>query len=98
MNVYYLISYDIDDPEGYRKYPEGVLPLFDKYGAEVLASDTDAMVMEGTLRTMNAVVKFPSWEAALACYHDPEYERLKNIRLNTTSNGSIVLAKGIAQG
>jgi uncharacterized protein (DUF1330 family) len=93
MNAYYIISYDIHDAEEYEKYPAGVLPLFEKYGAEILVSDTEAMAIEGPIKTMNAVVKFPSKEIALACYHDPAYQEVKKIRIRSTANGSIVLAQ-----
>ncbi|WP_276371175.1 DUF1330 domain-containing protein [Chryseolinea sp. H1M3-3] len=93
MNVYYIISYDIHNSEEYQKYPQGVLPLFEKYGAEILVSDREAMLIEGSTKTMNAVVKFPSKEIALQCYHDPAYQEVKKIRINSTSNCSIVLAK-----
>ncbi len=94
MNVYYIISYDIHNAEEFKKYPQEVLPLFEKYGAEILVSDTEAMPIEGSAKTMNAVVKFPSKEIALQCYHDPTYQEVKKIRINSTSNCSIVLAKG----
>jgi uncharacterized protein (DUF1330 family) len=93
MNVYYIISYDIDNAEEYQNYPQGVLPLFEKYGAEILVSDTEAIPIEGSTKTMNAVVKFPSEEIALQCYHDPAYQEVKKIRINSTSNCSIVLTK-----
>ena len=93
MSVYYIISYDIDNESEYWNYPVEVLPLFRKYGAEVIVSDSEALVMEGKTAMMNAVVRFPSKEAALNCYHDPEYQKVKQIRLKSTSNTSIVSAK-----
>jgi uncharacterized protein (DUF1330 family) len=93
MNVYYIISYDIHNEEEYKKYPQSVLPLFEKYGGEILVSDTEAMAIEGPVKTMNAVVKFPSKEIALQCYHDPAYQEAKKIRIASTANCSIVLAK-----
>jgi uncharacterized protein (DUF1330 family) len=93
MAVYYINSYDIVDVEEFQKYPPKVRPLLMKYGAEVIASDTQAICLEGEARTMNAIIKFPSEEAALECYKDPEYEIIKQIRINSTKNCTMVLVK-----
>lgn len=77
MSVYNINSYDIHDMATFSKYGPLVVPLIHKYGGEVLASDTSALAVEGTARTMNAIIRFPSLEAALACYNDPEYEKIK---------------------
>jgi uncharacterized protein (DUF1330 family) len=68
-----------------------VLALLPKYGGEVLASDTAGHVVEGTRRTMNAIIRFPSKEAALGLYHDPSYQEAKRIRQTSTSNVTMVL-------
>jgi uncharacterized protein (DUF1330 family) len=52
MAVFYIGSYDIVDADKFQKYPPVVLALLPKYGGEVLASDTAAVLVEGTARTM----------------------------------------------
>jgi uncharacterized protein (DUF1330 family) len=91
MAVFYVGSYDIVDPSEFQKYPPLVLALLPKYGGEVLASDTTAFVLEGTTRTMNAIIRFPSKEAALGLYNDPAYQPAKKIRQASTTNISMVL-------
>ena len=92
MSVYYIGSYDIVNMDEFQKYPPLVLALLPKYGGEVLASDIQAVSLEGTAKTMNAIIRFPSMEAALNCYNDPEYqEKIKPIRINSTSNCTMVL-------
>ena len=93
MAVYYIGTYDIIDPETFKQYPPLVMALLPKYGGEVLASDTQATVVEGTGRTMNAVIRFPSKEAALGLYNDPDYQEAKRIRQTSTKNVSMVLAE-----
>lgn len=92
MAVYYIGTYDIVDPKEFQKYPPLVMALLPKYGGEVLASDTNGLLVEGTMRTMNAVIRFPSKEAALGLYNDPDYQEAKRIRQASTSNVSMVLA------
>ncbi len=93
MEVYYINTYDITDMEEFQKYPPGVRPLLQKYGAEVIAMDTQPVCLEGTARMMNAIIKFPSEEAALNCYSDPGYQPVKQIRLNSTKNCTMILVR-----
>jgi uncharacterized protein (DUF1330 family) len=95
MAVFYIGTYDIVDPEQFKKYPPLVMALLPKYGGEILASDTQAFVVEGSGKTMNAIIRFPSKEAALGLYNDPDYQEAKRIRQASTKNISMVLAQEI---
>jgi uncharacterized protein (DUF1330 family) len=98
MSVYYIGSYDIVNMEEFKNYPPKVLELIPKYGGEVLASDLEAVSLEGNAKTLNAIIKFPSMEAALSCYNDPEYqEKIKPIRINSTANCTMVLVMEFTQ-
>jgi uncharacterized protein (DUF1330 family) len=98
MAALYLGSYDIVDAGEFQKYPPLVLALLPRYGGEVLASDTAGVLVEGTLRTMNAVIRFPSKDAALALYNDPDYQEAKRIRQASTRNVSMVLVEEFRAG
>jgi len=91
MSVFYIGSYDVVDPSEFQRYPPVVLSLLPKYGGVLLASDTAAFVVEGTARTMNAIIRFPSRQAALGLYNDPAYQEAKRIRQSSTRNISMVL-------
>ena len=93
MAVYVIVGYDISDPKGYENYVPGVVPLLQKHGAEILAADYQAEALEGHAPGVNVVLRFDSEEAARNWYNDPAYAPVKQIRLNSTKNGSIVLAK-----
>ena len=93
MAVFYIGSYDIVDASEFQKYPPLVVALLPKYGGTVLASDTAAHLVEGTKRTMNAIIRFPSREAALGLYNDPDYQEAKRIRQASTRNVSMVLVE-----
>jgi uncharacterized protein (DUF1330 family)/catechol 2,3-dioxygenase-like lactoylglutathione lyase family enzyme len=92
--TYYIGAYDIDKPDLFQKYPAHVLALLPKYGGEALASDTSPYVVEGSARRMNAIIRFPSKEAALGLYDDPAYQEAKRFRQTSTSNISMVLVEG----
>ena len=93
MTVYYIGAYDIVDPVEFQKYPPVVMSLLPRHGGEVLASDLNAFLLEGTARRMNAIIRFPSREAALALYNDPDYQDAKGIRQRSTSNVSMVIVE-----
>lgn len=96
MAAYYVGTYDIVDPNEFQKYPPVVMSLLPKYGGVVLASDTSPLLVEGTALTMNAIIRFPSKEAALGLYNDPAYQEAKRIRQASTRNISMVLVDEFA--
>ena len=93
MSVYIIATYDITDPEGYEPYVPGVIPLLQKHGVEILVADYEPKTLEGESRGVNVVLRFESEEAAMAWYHDPDYEPVKKIRLDSSSRGTLTLAK-----
>ena len=93
MSVYVIASYDIADPKAYEGYVPGVVPLLQKHGAEVVVADFAAQGVEGQPRGVNVVLRFKSEEATRTWYNDPAYTSVKQIRLNSTKNCTIVLAK-----
>ena len=95
MRAYYIISYDIEDMKTFQQYPPQAVPLINEFGGEVLVSDTEASAVEGKAKQMNAIVMFPSKEAALACYHDPRYREVMKLRIKSTTNRCLVLAEGL---
>lgn len=93
MSAYVIASYDIIDPAGFEDYVPGVLPLLEKHAAEVVVGDFEARALEGPERSVEVVLRFPSEEAAMAWYEDPEYAPLKKLRLDTCAENRLVLAK-----
>jgi uncharacterized protein (DUF1330 family) len=98
MAALYIGTYDIVDANEFQKYPPLVMALLPKYGGEVLASDTAGLLVEGAMRTMNAVIRFPSKDAALGLYNDPAYQAAKRIRQASTTNVSMVLVEEFRAG
>jgi uncharacterized protein (DUF1330 family) len=89
-------AFDVEETGGpfpWQKYPPIVMALLPKYGGVVLASDTSGFLVEGTARTMNAVIRFPSKEAALGLYNDAAYQEAKRIRQASTRHTSMVLVE-----
>ena len=93
MPVYVVNAYDIHDFEMFKEYPPRVAQLLSKYGAKVLAMDTNPEALEGIPKTMNAIVEFPSGEAVHNFYNDPEYQSFIHLRHNSTSNCTMIMLK-----
>ena len=93
MAVYVVNAYDIDDFDTFKDYPSRVAPLLQKHGAKLLAMETNPKTLEGIPKTMNAIVEFPSEEAVLAFYNDPEYQSFIHLRHDSTSNCTMIILK-----
>ena len=97
MAVYYMNSYDIYNVDEYQKYGPLAVALINRFGGDVIAADTAGIAIEGEARSMNAIIRFPNEESALACYNDPEYQEVKKIRLGSTGNCSIILVRELSK-
>jgi uncharacterized protein (DUF1330 family) len=72
---YWVGHVDVSDPEGYKAYVAANAEPLRKYGGRFLVRGGQFEAKEGKARSRNVVLEFPSYEAALACYHSPEYQR-----------------------
>ena len=93
MPVYILAIYDIVDAQAYEPYVPSVVPLLQKHGAEILVAEYDAQMLEGDSGSTYVVLRFETESAAMDWYNDPAYEPVKKIRLASSSNGRVALAR-----
>ena len=91
MAIYLVTSCDITDPEKYAPYVPNVLPLLEKYDAEIIAADKNTITVDGPERDLTVILKFPSAEAAMNLAEDPEYQPWLAIRLASTTNRRTIL-------
>ena len=77
---YWIAHVDISDPEGYKAYQAANGTAFGKFGARFLVRGGRQEVTEGRARSRSVVLEFPSYEAALACYHSPDYQAAAALR------------------
>jgi len=92
MAAYVLVSYDIDDADGYAGYVPGVVPILARHGAEILVADYGATVLEGQKRNVHVVLRFSDEDAAMRWYNDPDYAPVRKLRLDSCSHNSMVVA------
>lgn len=90
---YWIVRVDIADPERYKDYIAANARPFAQYGARFLARAGKSEVPEGSARSRNVIIEFPSYQVAVDCWHSPEYQSAIKLRL-PVSTADIVIIEG----
>jgi uncharacterized protein (DUF1330 family) len=90
---YWVARVDVHDPEVYKDYVAANAVAFAKYGARFLVRGGTSECLEGKARSRNVVIEFPSYKAALECFHSPEYQAALAIR-QPVSEADLVVLEG----
>ena len=90
---YWIGRVDVNDDEGYKPYAAANPAIFKRYGARYVVRGGKFESKEGTARSRNVVIEFPSYQAALDCYNSPEYQANIKIR-QTAAVAEIIVIEG----
>lgn len=72
----------IEDPDSLRQYRQAAAPIVQHYGGEVVATERNSQqFVEGEQGLGVVVLKFPSYDQALAWYNSSEYQKVRELRL-----------------
>jgi uncharacterized protein (DUF1330 family) len=71
----WIAHVDVTDPEAYGQYAKLATGAIAAHGGVFLARGGRYVQLEGNDRPRNVVARFPSLEAAVACYQSAEYQR-----------------------
>ncbi|MCE8440969.1 DUF1330 domain-containing protein [Rhodovulum sulfidophilum] len=74
MPALWIAHVTVTDAEAYGKYAELAGPAIAKHGGAFIARGGRFVQLEGRERPRNVVARFPSVEAAVACYESPDYQ------------------------
>jgi uncharacterized protein (DUF1330 family) len=77
---YWIVRADITNPEAYKAYMAADMVPIGQYGGRFLVRGGKSDLKEGEARSRSVVLEFPSYEAALACYHSPGYQAAAALR------------------
>jgi uncharacterized protein (DUF1330 family) len=88
---YWIVQVDLKDAEKYKGYMAATVEPFRKHGARYLVRAGRFENTDGTTRARHAVIEFPSYEAALACWKSSEYQAARNIRLPVSTMDVVVI-------
>lgn len=88
---YWIGRVDVTDPEQYKNYVAANAEPFRKYGARFLVRAGQFENPEGGSRSRNVVIEFPSYQAALDCWHSPEYQAAIRHRVSAATIDLIII-------
>jgi len=88
---YWIVRVDIADPQAYQKYIAANAAPLRRYGARFLVRAGRFENPEGTSRARNAVIEFPSYQAAVDCWHSPEYQAVLALRTSVSTADLIII-------
>lgn len=74
MSALWIAHVHVTDAETYAKYAAIATEAIAAHGGVFLARGGRYQQLEGNDRPRNVVARFPSMEAALACYNSPRYQ------------------------
>jgi len=90
---YWIVRVDITDEQKYKTYIAANAEPFKKYGARFLVRAGRYENPEGTSRSRNAVIEFPTYQAALDCWKSPEYQEAIKLR-QPVSTADVIIIEG----
>jgi uncharacterized protein (DUF1330 family) len=88
---YWIARVDITDMEQYKSYIAANAAAFRKYGARFLVRSGKYENPEGTSRARNVVIEFPSYQAAVECWHSPEYQSALKLRAQVSTVDLVII-------
>jgi uncharacterized protein (DUF1330 family) len=88
---YWIVRVDIADPQRYKAYTDANAVPFRKFGARFLVRAGRYENPEGASRTRNAVIEFPSYQAALDCWKSPDYQEVMKLRLPVSTIDLVII-------
>lgn len=71
---YWIGRVDVHNADAYKNYVAANGAAFAKFGGRFLVRGGAFEAVLGTSRQRNVVIEFPSYQAAMACWHSPEYQ------------------------
>lgn len=90
----YIIGHiTVTDPEGYPEYVQKDTPILESFGAKFIVRGGQSQTPEGEAQNRHVVIEFPSYEAAVAAYNDPDYQAVADIR-RRCAESTIIIVEG----
>jgi uncharacterized protein (DUF1330 family) len=91
---YWIARVDVADTEKYKAYIAANAEPFSKFGARFLVRGGNFENPEGTSRSRNVVLEFPTYQDALDCWKSPEYQAAIALRAPPVSTIDLVIIEG----
>jgi len=92
--AFWIAHVKVLDAERYGKYAALAGPAIAKHGGTFLARGGRYVQLEGNDRPRNVVARFPSLEAAVACYNSTEYQEALGHARGASERDLMVVEEG----
>lgn len=90
---YWIANSDVSDMDALWRYRDANREIMTQYGAKFIVMHGQQQVPEGNSRSMQTLVEFPSYQAAVDCYNHPDYQEAAEIR-HKAAVGTQVIVEG----
>ena len=90
---YWVARIDVADAEGYKAYVAANAGPLKQFGGRFLVRGGKMENPEGSSRARNAVIEFPSYQAAVDCYRSSAYQAAITLR-KPVSEGDFIIVEG----
>ena len=91
LKGYWVGRVDVQVVEAYKQYVAANAAALSKYGGRFLVRGGQFENPEGTSRQRNIVIEFPSYQAAVDCWHCPEYQHAITFRAKVSTVDLIII-------
>ena len=88
---YWIVRVDVADQERYKAYVAANAEPYKKHGARLLVRGGRFENPEGSCRSRNVVLEFPSYDAALACWKSDEYQKAREFRTSVSTMDLVII-------
>ena len=92
MAGYWIVrAGEVTDADAQRSYGKAWAPLAERYGAKIIAGPSPIATKEGGPVARAFIVRFESYEQALACYEDLAYQAAAEFGKKASQRDMIIL-------
>ncbi|MBE9608437.1 DUF1330 domain-containing protein [Chitinilyticum piscinae] len=94
MKGYWIVRADVTDMARFREYAAQTPEILASFGGRFLARAGQFECVEGSTRSRNSIIEFPSYAQAQACWASPAYQAARELRLGA-GELDIVIVEGL---
>ena len=94
LGYWVVTAPEVVDSEAFAEYRKHWGAIAKKYNAKLLASRNRHQNREGLPADRVTLVEFPSYEDAIACYDDPDYQKAVPF-VDKTGGRNLIIVEGM---
>ena len=91
MSALWIANVNVTDPERYGEYAKRATEAIAAHGGVFVHRGGRYVQLEGRDRPRNVVIRFPSVEAAQACYDSPAYQEALTFSRDSSERDIVIV-------